>query len=112
MPERRRVTDPTAPVTFADLEDLFAKHEENERKMHDEIMSAFPNGDVKGHCDYHNSKIEAAKAEKEFWDCAKQEIMKRGVGALFHLVWIVGCLALLGMSVKYGFALPFTVPPK
>ena len=109
---RRRVG--TDPVTNDDLDEALAIHGEVEKAdytaLFNKVMEAFPDG-VENHCDYHKSKIEAAKAEKEFWDTAKKEIIKKGIGGLFHLVWIIGGLILIGASVKYGISLPFVNKP-
>lgn len=108
---RRAGTD---PVTSDDLDEALAIHSEEERKyvnsLVDTVMSAFPDG-VKSHCDYHKSKIEAAKAEKEFWDTAKKEVIKRGVGGFLSLLGILFVLAMLGASAKYGISIPFMGKP-
>ena len=39
---------------------------------------AFPEGDLAGHRAYHEARIEAARAEEEFWRVSK-ETLKKGV---------------------------------
>jgi hypothetical protein len=99
--------DGSKPATLNDVEELFALHELREQEMFDKIMSAFPNRDIEGHCNYHQSKIEAAKAEKEFWDTAKKSVITNGVNGAFSLVKIILTLAALGLLAKYGIVLPF-----
>lgn len=101
--ERRKIR----PVTLEEVEKLFAEHEQRESEMHRVFLSAFPNGDLSGHCDYHQSKIEAAKAEKEFWDTAKKAVITNGVTGAFSLLKIVLMLAVLGLFAKYGIVVPF-----
>lgn len=101
--ERRKIR----PVTLAEVEKLFAEHERRESEMHKVFLSAFPDGDTEGHCAYHQSKIEAAKAEKEFWDTAKKAVITNGVNGAFSLLKIVLMLAALGLVAKYGVVLPF-----
>lgn len=97
----------TKPVTYEEVVALFAEHEALEKEMHDMLLTAFPNGDLSGHCDYHQSKIEAAKAEKEFWDTAKKAVITNGVTGAFSLLKILLMLAFLGLFAKYGIVIPF-----
>ena len=101
--ERRKIR----PVTLEEVEKLFAEHERRESEMHKVFISAFPAGDTEGHCAYHQSKIEAAKAEKEFWDTAKKAVITNGVNGAFSLLKIVLMLAALGLVAKYGLVIPF-----
>lgn len=101
--ERRR----SKPVTLEEVQQLFAEHELRENEMYKIFLSAFPDGDTEGHCAYHQSKIEAAKAEKEFWDTAKKAVITNGVNGAFSLLKIVLMLAALGLVAKYGVVLPF-----
>lgn len=101
--ERRKIR----PVTLEEVQQLFAEHELHEREMHKMFLSAFPDGDTEGHCAYHQSKIEAAKAEKEFWDIAKKAVITNGVNGAFSLLKIVLMLAALGLVAKYGLVIPF-----
>lgn len=99
------------PLTLSDFKMLMAEHEGREAELKNDMlikfMSAFPEGDPVPHRDFHQKKIDAAKAEQEFWEAAKVEVFKRGLGGFFHVIWIIGGLALLGLSVKFGFSLPF-----
>ena len=59
------------------------------------------------HKAYHQSKIDAAKAEKEFWEVAKVEVFKRGLGGVISALRVVVSLALLGLCMKIGLPIPF-----
>lgn len=88
------------------IEQLFREHEEREREMTEELrrefFGAFPNGDLKGHCAYHNAKIKAAMAEEQFWLSAKSEALKHGISGLFAVLKWLAILALLGLAYKVG----------
>lgn len=99
-----------APATIDDVEELLRVHEEHEKEMINQlradIMKAFPNGDAEAHCDYHAKLIKAAEAQEEFWQAAKIELMKKGLGALWEVGRIVLILAAVGFLAKFGIALP------
>ena len=96
------------PLTLGEFRRLMAEHEDREREMKASILAdAFPNGELLPHKAFHQSRIDAAKAEREFWEVAKVEVFKRGVGGVMHVLWIVAGLALLGLSVKLGVPIPF-----
>ena len=103
------------PLTLSDFKMLMAEHEQRDaeckKDMLAEFMSAFPNGEPLPHRAYHQSKIDAARAEMEFWEVAKVEVFKRGLGGVMHVLWIVAGLALLGLSVKIGVPIPFVGKP-
>ena len=107
MTERKH--DGAKPATLDDVEELFALHEKREQEMFDRLLSAFPDGPEK-HREYHQKLINAAKAEEEFWQTAKVEIIKRGVGGLLWVLSVVFGLILLGLSAKFGFAIPLLGP--
>lgn len=56
-----------------------------------DVAAAFPDGDAKGHCDYHKELIEQAKARKDFWQKMRYEIYRWGF--LGFLIWILSQLA-------------------
>lgn len=58
--------------------------------------------DFFGHHIDHKARMEAAKAEKDFWDAAKKELMKHGVSSLVAVLKVVLVLALAGISLKLG----------
>lgn len=99
------------PLTLGEFKRFLADHEQRDAECKAEMMaefrSAFPGGEPLPHKDYHQSKIDAARAEKEFWEVAKIEVFKRGLGGVMHVLWIVAGLALLGLSVKIGVPIPF-----
>ena len=51
---------------------------------------------------YREDKIDAAKAEKEFWDTAKKALITNGVSGIFALVKVILLLAALGLTVKFS----------
>lgn len=65
------------------------------------ILSAFPDG-VENHRRAHEAQMEAAEAEKKFWEAIKLEVAKKGAISLMIFVW---GLLLVGMasSVKSYF---------
>ena len=82
-PERRRLETIQMEAIEAVVERLMAKliaqHEVNERAMWDEWMTrAFPEGDPESHRTYHQSKIDAATAEKEFYQTLKIKLAEAG----------------------------------
>lgn len=104
--ERRAKRHGTDPVTNDDLNEALAIHSEQERayvkQIVDGVLRAFPDG-VETHRAYHESLIEARKAEKEFWDTAKKAVITNGVSGLFSLIRIVLVLAALGLTAKVAF---------
>lgn len=69
----------------------------------DELRSAFPDGDIRGHCDAHRAMIEVAHEQKMFWKSIREEVGKKG--ALFALVTVAG-LIWIGILVKLGLYHP------
>lgn len=104
--ERRKRNHGTDVVTNDDLDEALALHSQEERKhvaeAIAEVMRAFPDG-VDTHRGYHQSKIEAAKAEKEFWDTAKKAVITNGISGVFTLIKIILLLAALGLTAKFTF---------
>lgn len=98
------------PLTLADFKKLMREHEENEAKLKAEMvaqfMAAFPDEDPIGHCAFHQDKIDAARAEKEFWDAAKLKVLEAGVSGLAKAIWIILGLAVFGLSLKLGLKVP------
>ena len=104
--ERRRYAK-TLEQLEIDVKKMLEDHEAAQRKWRDDLradlLAAFPDGDVDGHCQYHLNKIRAAKAEEEFWKAAKEEAIKNGVSGLFAVLKAVSILAILGAAYKLGF---------
>lgn len=84
------------------FEQFEQRHRQMVREMREEILSGFPGGDLKGHCDYHKGKIRAAQAEEEFWKAAKAEALKQGITGAYAVLKLVGILAILSMAYKVG----------
>ena len=104
-PERRKYVK-TMEQLELDIMKMFSEHEVKEQKwikeVKDGILGAFPDGDIYGHHDYHESKMRAIKAEEEFWHTAKSEALKHGITGLFAVgKWIV-VLTLVGLAYKIG----------
>lgn len=99
------------PLTLADFKKLMAEHEEKEfvqqREMLAEYKAGFPNDDPLPHRYYHQRKIDAATAEKDFWVAAKLKLLEHGIGGLLKVLWILVGLAVFGLSVKLGLKIPF-----
>lgn len=99
------------PLTLADFKKLMTEHEAKEVSLKEEMlnkfMSAFPGDDPVPHRAYHQSKIDAAKAEKDFWVAAKLKLVEHGISGLVKVIWIVVGLALFGLSVQLGLKFPF-----
>lgn len=99
------------PLTLGEFKKLMKEHEDNEfeqqNMMLEKYMSGFPNGEPEPHRYYHQRKIDAVAAEREFWVAAKLKILEHGVGGVIKVIWIVIGLALFGLSIKLGLKLPF-----
>lgn len=104
--------------TIHDVEAAFARAMvEHERRSRENVESAIealkhdlvPNGDLRPHKDYHQAKVDAAKAEQEFWNAAKMKLVENGVGAILAVLKIVLGLALVGLMLKLGMKLPTSV---
>ena len=104
-PERRRYAK-TLEQLETDIQGMFSAYEEKQREwikeLRNDLLSAFPDGDIDGHCTYHQNKILAAKAEEEFWKAAKDEAIKNGVAGVFAVLKILATLAILGIAYKMG----------
>jgi hypothetical protein len=77
----------------------------------DEVRDAFVkddqgNPDFFGHYSDHYTRMQAAKAEKQFWDTAKQESVKNGVSTLITIIKVALVLAVLGLAYKLGWVKP------
>ena len=97
-PERRKRPE--------NIEQLFREHEEREREMSEELrkefFGAFPNGDLAGHCAYHNAKIKAAQAEERFWESARTEALKHGISGIIAVIKFVLILGVVSLAYKFG----------
>ena len=66
-----------------------------------EVHTAFPNEDLHGHRKYHDRLLDAADAEKKFWDDLKLDLVKKGTWSV--LIILTG-LIVTGISVKMGWS--------
>ena len=107
-PERRRLETIQMEAIEAVVERLMAKiiaqHEVNERAMWDDWMSrAFPEGDPESHKRYHQTKIDAATAEKEFYQTLKVKLAEAGVlGLLRMIIWLLMMGLGATLAAKFG----------
>ena len=108
-PERRRLETIQMEAIEAVVERLMAKliaqHEVNERAMWEDWMSrAFPGGNPETHREYHQTKINAAKAEQEFYQTLKIKLAEAGaLGLLRMIIWLL--MMGLGATVAAKFGL-------
>lgn len=100
--ERRDYSKISADIK-AFVHDELEDHERREKAWIENLLKGFPDGDIEGHRLYHEKKIQAAKAEAEFWDVAKSEALKNGISGIFSVLRWVAVLALLGLAYKLGF---------
>lgn len=93
--ERRKHHTMEVEAIEAVVERLMVKvieqHEARERALWDEWMQkSFPGGDPESHRDYHQSKIDAAKAEQEFWTTIKARLVETGIiGTVRLITWLL-----------------------
>lgn len=100
--ERRDYSKISADIK-AFVHDELREHELREKEWIEGLLRGFPDGDLEGHRLYHEKKIQAAKAEAEFWNVAKSEALKNGISGIFSVLRWVTVLALLGLAYKLGF---------
>ena len=83
---------------------VIAEHEARERIMWNETMDkAFPGGDPDAHRDYHQTKIDAAKAEQEFWTTIKARLVETGIiGTVRLICWLLFLGASLAVASRIG----------
>lgn len=83
---------------------VIAEHEARERIMWNETMDkAFPGGDPDAHRDYHQTKIDAAKAEQEFWTTIKARLVETGIIGTVRLVfWLLFWGATFAVASRIG----------
>lgn len=107
-PERRRAETLQMEAVEAVVERLMAKliaqHEVNERAMWEDWMSrAFPEGNPDAHKEYHQSKIDAATAEKEFYQTLKIKLAEAGaLGLLRMIIWLLAAGFGAIVAAKFG----------
>ena len=107
-PERRRLEiiqmDAIEAVVERLMAKLIAQHEVNERAMWEDRMSrAFPGGNPDAHKVYHQSKIDAATAEKEFYQTLKVKLAEAGaLGLLRMIIWLLMMGLGATLAAKFG----------
>jgi hypothetical protein len=60
-------------------------------EMRLDIAAAFPDGDAKAHCDYHEALIRQATKRSEFWEKMRYEIYRYGL--IGFAIWFIAQLA-------------------
>lgn len=105
------MTDDDKPLTRKDFRLLMGTHETNDVARQEaqmkKFMSAFPGEDPIKHCEFHQAKIDAAKAEQRFWELAQGKAVEKGIEGLFAVIKIVVLLAVTGLAYKLGLTIPF-----
>lgn len=96
-----------APRNFSELEEIvdrkFKEHEERETAMVEERLAAlkeeaFPDGPL-AHKQAHQAMIDAANAQKEFWQMLKNEIITKSIWGILRILAI---LLAAGVIAKFG----------
>lgn len=101
----RRVCQKTLKEISDNFQQLLVEHElrEAERIKHlvDMLaLEAFPDG-APAHKESHQAMIDAAKAEKKFWDDLRGDVLKKSIwGVLQILMTLIG----LGLAAKFGIS--------
>lgn len=101
--QNRRAHDGVAAEIRAFVHDELTDRETREREFIAteiaKIMQAFPNNDVDGHRDFHQAKIDAAKAEERFWHELKLDLAKKG---LWGIITVLAGMVVLGFGAWVG----------
>lgn len=58
---------------------MILNHIRGEDSVISQFKAAFPGGDPKGHCDWHEAEIARIRARKEFWQKMSFELAKWGL---------------------------------
>lgn len=100
------------------VQQAFTEHEEQEQKRFDAAMAGLlhklvPGGDAYPHREYHQRKLDAAKAEQEAWEARKRvyemmvsRLASRGLEGAVNLLWVLIILGLMAVAAKLGFSFP------
>lgn len=91
---------------FARMQSMFDTHRQASEKRHQDaitsirkdLASAFPEGDLHGHCAYHEDVMEQVTARKEFWIKMRYELYRYGL-----FIFILLALAQLAHSFGIDF---------
>lgn len=65
-----------------------------------------PEGETFQHREYHAKKINAAKAEEDFWVSAKKKVVENGITGLFGILKVLVYLGFISLAFKIGITLP------
>lgn len=87
------------------------EHEIRERANVDKMIQALkedlvPDGEAFQHREYHAKKINAAKAEEDFWVSAKKKVVENGITGLFGILKVLVYLGFISLAFKVGITLP------
>ena len=109
-------------LTHVEVKDIvdqaLVEHEERERSNFDRALEEFcaelvPGGDPKPHRDFHQAKIDAAKAEKEaeesrkrFYDAMFSKLVEKGIDGFFGILRALVVLGFVWMGLKFGYRIP------
>ncbi len=108
----RRKHDSVAAEIQDFVHDELISHEEREKQFTETqveaaravIFRAFPNGEegLEAHREHHAALMASAKAEREYWEMAKAELLKHGIGAVLTVIKGLLLLAAAGALFKLG----------
>lgn len=99
----RRIEHKTLREIEANFQQLLIEHELREvERIRTSVnllaLEAFTDG-ARSHKETHQAMIDAAKAEKKFWDDLRGDVLKKSVwGVLQILATLIG----LGLAAKFG----------
>lgn len=100
------------------VDQALAEHEEREQARYDSSMEKLrhelvPDGKPAPHKEYHQRKLDAAKAEQEAWETRKlmyeaviSRLAAKGLDGAVNLLWVIILMGLLAVTARLGFSLP------
>lgn len=98
QPNNIRENDALIYQKLGEMERSLEEHVQREEKMFSEFMEAFPDG-PHNHRNAHQTMIDAANAQKKFWDDLRLDLAKKGIWSIF--IVLVG-LVMTGIATKIG----------
>ena len=96
---KRRIRSQTVEEVEAAFDQALKNHEIREQEHFDKFCAAaFPDG-PEAHKTAHQAMLDAARAEKEFWQGLKSDVAKRSI---FGILQILVILLVAGLAAKLG----------
>ncbi len=99
QPQNLRENDALLYQKISEMERSLEEHVQREEKMFTDFMDAFPDG-PHNHRNAHQSMIDAANAQKKFWDDLRLDLAKKGIWGI--ILVLVG-LVVTGAAAKIGY---------